>query len=97
MNAAAQRCALAHILRLQEDAHLRVLPREFAQNFARAVLGAVIDAEQFDVDRHGENFGNHLAERIALVVDRHDDGKFHGQVARSNMKFMAAFILIASS
>ena len=53
---------------------------EVGENFAGAVFGAVIDAEKFDVEGDRQNFRDHLAERVALVVDRHDYGELHDGV-----------------
>ena len=55
-----------------------MLGLQFGQNLARAVGRAVVDADQFDLQRNREHLPDHLAQRGAFVVDRHHDGELHG-------------------
>src|ERR1039458_3340308 len=78
LDATAQRRSFAHVIRLQNDADLRMLGLQFREDFARAIPRAVVDADQLDLQRNGEDLLHHLAKRGALVINRHDDGEFHG-------------------
>jgi hypothetical protein len=57
---------------------------EFGEDFARAVAGTIVDADQFKVDWDGQDPGYDFAESGLLVVDGHYDGEFHG--ARSKVR-----------
>src|SRR5258706_2228707 len=86
LNAATKRCSLAHVMRLKNDADLRILSLQLGQYLARAILRAVVHADEFDLDRNAENLVHHLAERVALVKYRHDDGKFHGELETARLR-----------
>src|ERR1700723_3731670 len=78
LNAAAQGGSFAHILRLKSETNMRMLRLQFRENLSRAITGSVVDADQLDFERNGENLQDHLAEGGAFVIDRHHDGKLHG-------------------
>src|SRR5215467_9319894 len=77
LDTTAQRCAFAHVLRLEKDSNLRMLDLQFRENFARAIARAVIHTYQLDIDRNSKNLFNDGSERGALVVNGHHDRKFH--------------------
>ena len=78
LDAAAEGGALAHVLGLEQDADLGMGGLQFGEDFAGAVAGAVVDADEFDFERDGEDAGDDFPQRGLLVVDGHDYGEFHG-------------------
>src|SRR5215471_10760905 len=52
LDPAAQSSALAHILRLQKNFDLRELTLKVSEYFARPIRRAIVNAEQFDLERH---------------------------------------------
>ena len=77
LDAAAQGCTLAHVVWLKIDLHPRMLLLKLGKDFPRVVAGTVVDADELDVERNGEDFSNHFAQGGAFVVYGHDDGKLH--------------------
>ena len=47
--------------------------RQLGKDVARAVLRSVVDDDELDPERHGEDAPDDLVDRVALVVDGHDD------------------------
>src|SRR5260370_37125719 len=54
LNAATKRCSLAHVMRLKNDADLRILSLQLGQYLARACLGAVCNEDRFALERSTE-------------------------------------------
>jgi hypothetical protein len=51
---------------------------KFGEDFARAVGGTVVDADEFNVEGNSEDSADHIAQCGTLVIYGHDDGEFHG-------------------
>jgi hypothetical protein len=51
---------------------------EFDQNFPGAVGRAVVDADQLNLERDGQDPRDHFPQGRLLVINGHDYGEFHG-------------------
>jgi hypothetical protein len=56
-----------------------VLVLQRGQNFPGAVARTIVNADQFQFLRNGQNAFYHRAQGIALVVDGHDYRNSHGR------------------
>jgi hypothetical protein len=79
-NAAAQGRSLTHVFWLEKDTNLGMALAEFDEELARTILRAVIRADQFKVEGHGQYPVDHLAQCGTFVVHGHDHGEFHGVI-----------------
>ncbi len=53
LNAAAEGCSLAHVMRLKHHADGRIFGLQGSQNLSRTVLRAIVDADQLDFYGNG--------------------------------------------
>ena len=81
MDAATQAGSLAHVSGLKQHADFGMFRLKFGEDFARAVGGTVVDADEFNVEGNSEDSLDHIAQCGTLVVYGHDDGEFHGDKA----------------
>ena len=87
LEAAAQRPAVAAVLRVVDDAHLRVHPRQFVEDLRRAVLAAVVDDDDLVVGRERtcrqQRRHHHARDGAAVVVGREEDAQAGRRSGRS--------------
>ncbi len=87
------RRALALIFRLKKNFNLiqwvvraSALIFQPVQNLPTAVLGAIVDQNDFLSHLHGAHTANHFLKRALFVVDGNQDGELHC----SNSRFLSS-------